>query len=173
MKKTALENYIRDIPGFPKPGILFRDITPLLGNKQALDAAINLLSDKFKNKKIDVVVAAEARGFILAGAVANKLNAGFVPVRKKNKLPYKTYQASYSLEYGIDTLEIHRDAFKPGSRVLILDDLLATGGTVRAIIDLVRQLGGKIIGICFLIELTQLAGRGRLKGYPVYSLIRY
>ena len=173
MKKTALKIYIRDIPGFPKPGILFRDITPLLGNKQALDAAINLLSDKFKNKKIDVVVAAEARGFILAGAVANKLNAGFVPVRKKNKLPYKTYQASYSLEYGIDTLEIHRDAFRPGSRVLILDDLLATGGTVKAIIDLIKKMDGKIIGICFLIELTALGGRKKLRGYPVYSLIKY
>ena len=118
------------------------------------------------------MVAAEARGFILAGAVAQRLNAGFVPVRKKGKLPSKTYQASYSLEYGVDTLEIHQDAFKPGARVLILDDLLATGGTVKAIIDLVKQLNGKIIGICFLIELTELNGRKKLKGYPAYSLIK-
>ena len=173
MKKLNLKDYIRNIPNFPKTGILFRDITPLLADKLALNTAINLLSTKFRNKKVDYVVAAEARGFILAGAVAKKLSAGFVPVRKKNKLPFRTHQASYNLEYGVDTLEIHQDAFKPSSRVLILDDLLATGGTVRAIIDLVRQLGGKIIGICFLIELTALAGRRKLKGYPVYSLIKY
>jgi adenine phosphoribosyltransferase len=173
MRKLNLKSYIRNIPGFPKPGILFRDITPLLSDKYALKAAINLLSARVKDKKVDVVVAAEARGFILAGAVAQKLNAGFVPVRKKGKLPWKTNCATYSLEYGVDTLEVHQDAFKPGSRVLILDDLLATGGTVKAIIDLVKQLGGKIIGICFLIELTELNGREKLKGYPVYSLIKY
>ncbi len=173
MKKRDLKSYIRSIPGFPKPGILFRDITPLLGDKHALRAVINLLSARFRNKKIDVVVAAEARGFILAGAVAQKINAGFVPVRKKGKLPWKTYSTTYSLEYGVDTLEMHRDAFKQGSRVLILDDLLATGGTVKAIIDLVKQLRGKIIEICFLIELTELNGREKLKGYPVYSLIKY
>ena len=173
MKKPNLKEYIRNIPDFPKPGILFRDITPLLSDKRALRVAINLLSVKFKGKGVDVVVAAEARGFILAGAVAQRLRAGFIPVRKKGKLPWKTNSATYSLEYGVDILEIHQDAFKPGARVLILDDLLATGGTVRAIIDLVRQLRGKIIGICFLIELTELGGRKKLKGYPVYSLIKY
>lgn len=167
-----LKNYIRNIADFPKQGILFRDITPLLSDKHALKTVINLLSIKFKDKKIDVVVAAEARGFILGGAVAQKLNAGFIPVRKKGKLPSKIYKASYNLEYGIDTLEIHRDAFKKGTRVLILDDLLATGGTTKAIINLVKQLGGKIAGICFLIELTELNGRKKLKGYPVYSLTK-
>jgi len=173
MKELRLKDYIRDVPGFPKPGILFRDITPLLADKRALRETINLLSSKFKNKKIEVVVAAEARGFILGGAVAHKLNAGFAPVRKKGKLPWETYSADYSLEYGVDSLEIHKDAFKPGARVLILDDLLATGGTVKAIVDLVKQLGGEVIGICFLIELTELNGRQKLKGYPVYSLIKY
>ena len=173
MKELRLKDYIRDVPGFPKPGILFRDITPLLVDKRALREAINLLSSKFKNKKIEVVVAAEARGFILGGAVAHKLNAGFAPVRKRGKLPWETCSADYSLEYGKDSLEIHKDAFKPGARILVLDDLLATGGTVKAIIDLVSQLGGKIVGICFLIELTDLRGRQKLKGYPVYSLIRY
>jgi len=173
LKKTNLKSYIRDVPGFPKAGILFRDITPLLADKQALKAAINLISSKFKDQKIDVVLAAEARGFIIAGAVAERLRSGFVPVRKKGKLPWQTYTATYNLEYGIDALEIHKDAFKPGARVLIIDDLLATGGTARAIIDLVKQLRGKIIGICFLIELTDLNGRKKLKGYPVYSLIRY
>jgi adenine phosphoribosyltransferase len=173
MSQDDLKKYIRNIPDFPKPGILFRDIMPLLSDKRALNIAINLLISEFKDKGIEVVVAAEARGFILAGAVAQGLNAGFVPVRKKNKLPWKTYQASYSLEYGEDTLEIHQDAFKQNARVLILDDLLATGGTVKAIIDLVKQLKGKITGICFLIELTELGGRNKLKGYPVFSLIKY
>lgn len=173
MKKLNLKRYIRNIPNFPKPGILFRDITTLLSDKRALKTGINLLSRKFKHKKIDVVVAAEARGFILAGAVAQRLNAGFVPVRKKGKLPWKTYSATYNLEYGVDTVEIHQDAFKQGARVLILDDLLATGGTAKAIIDLVKQLQGKIIGVCFLIELTELNGRKKLKGHPIYSLIKY
>jgi len=172
MNKINLGSYIRKIPGFPKPGILFRDITPLLSNRRALKTAIALLSAKYKDKRIDAVVAAEARGLIFGGAVAQRLNAGFVPVRKKGKLPSKTCSATYSLEYGQDTLEMHRDAFKPGARVLILDDLLATGGTVKAIIDLVEQLRGRIIGICFLIELTELNGRKKLKGYPIYSLIK-
>ena len=172
-KEINLKDYIRNIPGFPKPGILFRDITTLLNNKQAFKAAINALVKEFKNKKIDIIVAAEARGFIFAGAVADKLNAGFVPVRKKGKLPSKTHSASYSLEYGLDTLEIHQDAFKSGARVLILDDLLATGGTVKAIIDLVEQLKGEIVGICFLVELTALNGRNKLKAYPIHSLIKY
>lgn len=173
MKRLNLKNYIRSIPDFPRPGILFRDITPLLSDKYALREAIRLLSAKFKKKGIDIVVAAEARGFILAGAVAQGLNAGFVPVRKKGKLPGKTYSETYKLEYGVDRFEIHRDAFKKGERVLVLDDLLATGGTARAIVNLVKKLGGKIAGICFLIELGELNGRKKLKGYPVYSLIKY
>ena len=173
VKKSNLKKYIRNIPDFPKRGILFRDITTLLSDKRASKVAINQLSTKFKDKKIDVVVAAEARGFILAAPVAQKINAGFVPVRKKGKLPWRTYKASYSLEYGVDTLEIHQDAFRPGARVLILDDLLATGGTVKAMIDLVKQLRGKIVGICFLIELADLNGRKKLKDYPVRSLIKY
>ncbi|MGD9015208.1 MAG: adenine phosphoribosyltransferase [Candidatus Omnitrophota bacterium] len=172
MSKPNLKKYIRNIPDFPKPGILFRDITPLLADKRALKSAINLLSAKYSGKKVDIVVAAEARGFIFGAAVAQRLNAGFVPVRKKGKLPSKTCFATYSLEYGVDTLEMHEDAFKPGMKVLIVDDLLATGGTVKAIIDLVEQLGGEIIGICFLIELTELGGRKQLKGYPIYSLIK-
>ena len=173
MNKTDFKKYIRNIPDFPKKGILFRDITTLLSNKHALKMTINLLSSEFKDKNIDLVVAAEARGFIFGGAIAAKLNAGFIPVRKKGKLPYKSYSANYNLEYGVDRLEIHQDAFKKGARVLILDDLLATGGTVEAIINLVKQLEGKIIGVCFLIELTDLGGRKNLKEYPVYSLIKY
>ena len=173
MKPLKLKDYIRSIPGFPKPGILFRDITPLLAEPRAFKAAINRLSAKYKNKKIDYVVAAEARGFIFGAAIACRLNAGFVPVRKKGKLPAKVHAAQYCLEYGIDSLEMHQDAFKPQARVLIVDDLLATGGTVAAILDLVKQLKGKVIGICFLIELTDLRGRDKLPGLPIYSLIKY
>lgn len=173
MNKLDLKDYIRDIPDFPRPGILFRDITPLLADRRALREAVDRLSHRFKNKKVDVVVAAEARGFILGGAVARNLNAGFAPVRKKGKLPWDAHSAEYALEYGKDSLEIHKDAFKPGARVLVLDDLLATGGTARAIIDLVKRLGGRIAGVCFLIELTDLRGRRKLKGYPAYSLIKY
>ncbi len=173
VKKIKLENYIRDIPDFPKPGILFRDITTLLKDKQAFRQAVGALSNKYKNKKIDKVVAVEARGFILGGAVAEKLGAGFVPVRKKGKLPWKTNSVTYDLEYGTDTLQMHHDAIEPGDKLLIVDDLLATGGTVKAVTDLVEQLQGKITGIAFLIELTGLKGKDKLKGYPVFSLIKY
>lgn len=173
MKKIKLENYIRNIPDFPKPGILFRDITTLLKDKQAFREAVDALSNKYKNKKIDKVVAVEARGFILGGAVAYKLGVGFAPVRKKGKLPWKTNAVTYDLEYGTDTLEMHHDAIEPGDKVLIVDDLLATGGTVKAVIDLAKQLQGKIIGIAFLIELTDLKGKDKLKDYPVFSLIKY
>jgi len=172
-KKLDLKDYIRNIPDFPKPGILFRDITTLLKDKRVFRLAVNALADKYKNKKIDAVVAVEARGFILGGAIAHKLGAGFVPVRKKGKLPWKTNSVTYDLEYGTDTLEIHHDALCPGNNVLIVDDLLATGGTVKAVTDLVKQFYGKIRGIAFLIELTDLKGRERLKGYPIYSLIKY
>jgi adenine phosphoribosyltransferase len=168
-----LKDFIRNIPDFPKAGILFRDITTLLKDKKAFKQAINLLAKKFKNKKIDCVVAVEARGFILGGAVAERLGAGFVPVRKKGKLPYRTCSITYQLEYGRDTLEIHRDAFRAGSRILIVDDLLATGGTVKAVTDLIEQLKGKVVGITFLVELCDLKGKDKLKGYRVYSLIKF
>jgi adenine phosphoribosyltransferase len=172
-KKNDLSGYIRSIPDYPKPGILFRDITTLLKDKTALRQAVRKLADKYRNKKIDMVVAVEARGFILGGAVAERLNTGFIPVRKKGKLPAKTNSVTYDLEYGTDTLEIHQDAFSPGTRILIIDDLLATGGTVKAVTDLIHQLKGKIIGIAFLIELLDLKGREKLAGFPIYSLIKY
>ena len=171
--RIDLKKHIRNIPDFPKPGILFKDITTLLKNKAAFKQAVDTLVAKYKNKKIDLVVAVEARGFILGGAIAHRLGAGFVPVRKKGKLPYRTNSATYELEYGRDTLEIHHDAIVSDERVLIVDDLLATGGTVKAVTDLVNQLKGKIVGIAFLIELKDLKGIAKLKGYPVYSLIKF
>lgn len=173
MKKLKLENYIRNIPDFPKLGILFKDITTLLKDKKAFSQAVDLLSKKYKNKKIDKVAAVEARGFILGGAIACRLGAGFVPIRKKGKLPWKTNSVTYDLEYGKDTLEIHHDAIEPGDKILIVDDLLATGGTAKAVTDLLEQLQGKIAGIAFLIELTDLKGRDKLKDCPIFSLIKY
>jgi len=173
MKNIDLKNSIRSIPDFPKQGILFRDITTLLSDKKAFKCAVDSLADKFKNKKIDTVVAVEARGFIFGGALAHKLGAGFVPVRKKGKLPWKTESVTYDLEYGKDTLEIHRDAIAADKKILIVDDLLATGGTVKAVADLIKQLKGKISAIAFLIELKDLKGKEKLKGYSVYSLIKY
>lgn len=172
-KSLELKNYIRNIPDFPKAGILFRDITTLLKDKKAFKFALDALVNKYKNKRIDKVVAVEARGFILGGAIAHRLNAGFVPVRKTGKLPWKTNSVTYDLEYGTDTLQIHHDAIGVDDKVLIVDDLLATGGTVKAVTDLVKQLQGKIVGIAFLIELTDLKGKDKLKDYPVYSLIKY
>ncbi|MFC1804777.1 adenine phosphoribosyltransferase [Candidatus Omnitrophota bacterium] len=168
-----LEAYIRDIPDFPKKGIIFKDITTLLKDKDAFAAALRALADKYKDQKIDSVLAVEARGFIFGGAIAEKLGAGFVPVRKKGKLPAKTQSITYSLEYGTDTLEIHEDAIKPGDKILIIDDLLATGGTSKAVCDLVKQLKGEVAGIAFLIELEFLKGRDKLKDYPLFSLIKY
>lgn len=172
-KKMNLAKTIRNIPDFPKPGILFRDITTLLADKKAFKAAINALVKKYKNKKIDYVVAVEARGFILGGALAKDLDAGFIPVRKKGKLPWKTDSVTYNLEYGTDTLEMHQDALEPESRVLIIDDLLATGGTVEAVAELVESQRAKIVAIAFIIELVDLKGRGKLKDYPVFSLIKF
>lgn len=169
---TDLKKYIRDIPGFPKPGIIFKDITPLLKDAEAFRAAVDELAKGFEEEKIDAVVSVEARGFIFGSAVAYKLKTGIVPVRKKGKLPYKALSATYDLEYGQDTLAIHEDALKAGSRVLIVDDLLATGGTTRAVIELVEKLGAKVSGVAFVIELTALNGREKLKGYPVTSLIK-
>ncbi len=168
-----LEEQIRAIADFPKKGILFRDITTLLGEKKAFRKSINDLAKIVKGKKIDCIVSVESRGFIFGGALAYKLNCGFVPVRKPGKLPAKTYRYSYSLEYGKDTLEIHRDAFLPGAKVLVLDDLLATGGTALASAKLVEKLGGEVKAMIFLIELGALGGRKKIKKYPVYSLIKY
>lgn len=167
-----LKGFIRDIPGFPKEGIIFKDITTLLKNKEKFRKSVDLLAAEFKNEKVDYVLSVEARGLIFGAAVAYKLGAGMVPVRKKGKLPHKTHAVTYDLEYGKDTLEIHQDAFEKGARVLIVDDLLATGGTVRAVTELVEKMGGKIVGIAFLIELTALKGREKLKGYKVTSLIK-
>lgn len=174
MKKSCdLKKYIRDIPDFPKAGIIFKDITTLLKDKNAFKLAVDKLVDKYKGKKIDKVLAVEARGFILGGALANRLKAGFIPVRKKGKLPWKTHSVTYDLEYGTDTLEMHHDAIEPGENILIVDDLLATGGTVNAVTNLVKQHQGKISGIAFLIELGFLKGREKLKGLPIYSLIKF
>lgn len=168
-----LADTIRNIPDFPKQGILFRDITTLLNNKKAFAVAVDKLCEKYKNRKIDKVVAVEARGFILGGAIAHRLGAGFVPVRKKGKLPWKVSSVTYDLEYGTDTLEMHNDAITPGEKVLIVDDLLATGGTVKAVTDLVRKMQGKIKGIAFLVELVDLGGKKKLKDYPIFSLIKF
>ena len=173
MKIDNLKKYIRDIPDFPKQGIIFKDITTLLKDKKAFNHTINFLAKNYFKENIDLVVAVESRGFIFGGALAYKLGAGFVPVRKKGKLPYKTKSATYSLEYGTVTLEIHEDAIKPNSRVLILDDLLATGGTINAVTELVKQQQGNIVGICFVIELAFLNGKDKLSNYPVYSLIKF
>lgn len=168
-----LKRKIRDIPDFPKPGILFRDITPLLADGRAFRQAIDYIGERYEERKIDVVVGVEARGFIMGAALAYKLRAGNILIRKHGKLPYKTHRTTYALEYGTDTLEIHQDAFKRGQRVLIADDLLATGGTISAAVDLVKQLGGEIVELAFLIELTALKGRERLKEYPVFCLLQY
>lgn len=167
-----LKKYIRDIPGFPKPGIIFKDITTLLKEGKAFKKAVDILAAELKGRKAQVVLSVESRGFIFGAALAYKLGLGIVPIRKPGKLPHEKHTITYDLEYGKDTLEIHKDAFKKGDKVLIVDDLLATGGTTRAVIDLVEKMGGQIVGIAFLIELLQLKGRDKLKGYPVYSLIK-
>jgi len=168
-----LRGYVRDIPDFPSPGILFRDITPLLLDPRALDAAVARLTQYARDLDIDIVVAAEARGFILGGALARSLHAGFVPARKRGKLPHDTVSAEYTLEYGVDALEMHADAFAGGARVLIHDDLLATGGTARALAELVGHLGGEVMACVFLVELLSFEGRRQLADYQVHSLIQY
>ncbi len=173
MAIDELKQRIREIPDFPKAGILFRDITPLLSDGRAFHQTIDYLGERYVNRQVDIVVGVEARGFIMGAALAYKLGAGNALVRKQGKLPFKTNRATYALEYGTDTLEIHQDAIKPGQRVVLADDLLATGGTISAAADLVRQLGGEIIELAFLIELTALQGRDRLKGLPVFSLIQF
>ena len=168
-----LRAYVRDIRDFPRPGIVFKDITPLLLDPRAIDAAVARLAQFATQLEIDLVVAAEARGFILGGALARALGAGFVPARKPGKLPQEVISSEYALEYGIDALEVHADALAGGPRVLIHDDLLATGGTASAVCDLVKRLGGEIVACAFLIELTFLKGRERLAPNHVHSLIRY
>lgn len=167
-----LAGKIRNVPDFPKKGILFKDITTLLKDGTAFKTAVDQIRSHFAGRDVDVVVCMESRGFIIGAPLAYSLGAGFVPVRKPGKLPAACIKEEYALEYGTSALEIHEDAIQPGQRVLIVDDLLATGGTVRATIDLVERLGGKPIGIAFLIELTSLNGRSRLEGYEVFSLIR-
>ena len=170
---VPLKDVIRNIPDFPKKGIVFRDITPLLADPAALSQAVDGLAEPFRNSRVDVVVGAEARGFIFGPAVAYRLGVGFVPVRKPGKLPYETLSESYDLEYGTDTLEIHKDGIRPGQRVLMVDDLLATGGTMAACCRLVESLGGEIVGCAFVVELSFLTGRDKLGGYEVVSLVDY
>jgi len=166
-----LRGYIRDIADFPQTGIVFRDITPLMADAKALDEAVRQLADIARPLNPDVVVAAEARGFLLGAALARELGAGFVLARKPGKLPYETERAEYLLEYGSDALEVHTDALANGSRVLVHDDLLATGGTAKALCELVEQLGGEVVGCAFLIELGFLGGRERLADYDVHALM--
>jgi adenine phosphoribosyltransferase len=170
---VGLRERIRDVPGFPKPEIVFKDITPLLGDPAALDAAVAALAALTRPLEPDVVIAAEARGFILGPALARELGAGFVPARKPGRLPRETHSAEYQLEYGADSLEIHTDAIPDGARVLVHDDLLATGGTARALCDLAGAAGGEAVGAAFLIELAFLDGRESLGEIPVHALIGY
>jgi adenine phosphoribosyltransferase len=168
-----LKGRIRDVPDFPTAGIVFRDLTPLLGDAEALRFVVDTLADAFAGRRVDKVVGIEARGFIVAAPVAFRLGAGLVPVRKPGKLPWRTESEEYVLEYGVDRLEIHADAVDPGDSVLIVDDVIATGGTARATARLVERLGGTVAGLGFLVELTFLAGREKLEGYDVVSLVTY
>ncbi len=168
-----LKKLIRDIPDFPRPGIMFRDITPLLADADGLKLSVNLIGRQFQNKNIDKVVGIESRGFIFGTAIAYYLKVGFVPIRKPKKLPWQTIQQKYDLEYGQDAVEIHADALSPGQRVLVVDDLLATGGTLFASCQLIERLKAKVIGIAVLIELAPLKGREKLKDYDIFSLMKY
>jgi len=173
MSAETLRAKIREIPDFPKPGILFYDITTLLKDPESFKHAIDLMLEPFREDRVDLVVGMESRGFIFSAPMAYQLGAGLVPVRKLGKLPAETLTVEYALEYGSNTLEIHRDAIMPGQRVLIVDDLLATGGTVRGTIDLVERLKGEVVGLAFLVELEFLKGRDRLDGRRVHSVVRY
>ena len=168
-----LAEFIRNVPDFPIKGIQFKDITPLLQNPKAFKQAVDVLAARYEGQQVDHVVSIESRGFIFGAPLAYKLGAGFVPIRKPGKLPAETIDVEYSLEYGTNTLEMHTDAIQPGQRVLLVDDLLATGGSARAAIDLIERLGGIVIGIAFLIELEFLKGTERLDGYDVFSIIRF
>jgi adenine phosphoribosyltransferase len=173
MTAEELRARIREVPDFPKPGILFYDITTLLKDAASYKDAVDLMVKPYKDAQVDIVVGMESRGFIFSGPIAYQLRAGLVPVRKLGKLPAETVSVEYALEYGSNTLEIHKDAIQPGQRVLIVDDLLATGGTVRGTIELVERLKGQIVGLDFLVELTFLKGRERLTGYKATSVIQY
>jgi adenine phosphoribosyltransferase len=168
-----LRDYIRDILDFPTPGIVFKDVTPMLLDPKAFDHAVTLLAEHARPLGVDLIVAAEARGFVFGGALARELGVGFVPARKPGKLPHETVSVRYGLEYGVDELQLHADAVRGGTRVLIHDDLLATGGTSKAKVDLVEQLGGRIAGCSFVVELAFLEGRKTLAGYDVHALVRY
>ena len=172
-QRINLQQYIRSIPDWPKPGILFRDITPLLADPKAFAAAVDALCEGFTKADVDYVAAVEARGFIFGAAVASKLKVGFVPIRKKGKLPFKTESITYALEYGTDTLQVHSDAIEKGSKILMVDDLLATGGTMAAACKLIEKIGGQIVAISFLIELADLAGREKLGKYNIKTVISY
>jgi adenine phosphoribosyltransferase len=173
MSNEALAAKIRDVPDFPKPGIVFKDIMPLVADPASLHETIDLLSEWARPREPDIILGAEARGFIFGGALAYELGCGFVAARKPGKLPWKTVEATYELEYGTDSLQVHADSLVAGQRVIVLDDVLATGGTARAKIDLVEQLGGTVAGALFVIELTFLNGREKLAGYDVHALISY
>lgn len=172
-QEIRLEQYIRNIADYPKKGILFRDITPLLADAKAFSAAVEALCDDFTQSGIDYIAAVEARGFIFGATCAEKLGAGFIPIRKKGKLPFETESITYDLEYGTDTLEVHKDALKAGARVLMIDDLLATGGTMAAGCKLIEKIGGQIVSIACLVELRGLHGRDKLTGYEIKSIISY
>ncbi len=171
--KKDLKAIIRNVPDFPKKGIVFRDITPLIGDKEAFKYVIDELVRRYADNKVDYIVSVESRGFIFGAALAYVIGCGLIPVRKKGKLPYKTHEITYDLEYGRDTLQIHTDAIEKGKRVLVLDDLLATGGTTLAAIDLVRKMEGEIVEAAFVIELEFLKGREKIKDTPVFSLVKY
>jgi adenine phosphoribosyltransferase len=171
--KEDFSQYYRIIPDFPRPGIKFLDITGLLKNGPAFKQAVDTIADHYKKQKIDTVVCMEARGFLLGSALAYRLGAGLVPVRKKGKLPWKVYRKSYSLEYGTDQLEIHQDGIEPGKNILIVDDVIATGGTITAVADLVKEMKGNIAGTAFLVELVDLKGREKIKDLPIFALVKY
>src|SRR3954452_17645693 len=173
VSSADLQQAIRNIPDFPKPGIQFKDITPVLSDARLFAASIDLLTEGFAPGSVDAIIGIDARGFIFAAASALKLKAGFIPVRKKGKLPYSTYEQSYDLEYGTNTIALHTDAVKPGSRVVLIDDLLATGGTAEAAAALLKKIGADILEVNFLIELSFLNGREKLKGFPLRSLVTY
>ena len=173
LNMDVLKKKIRHIPDFPKPGVLFYDITTLLQDREGFKQVVEVLAGPYLDKPVDVVVGIESRGFILGGAVADRLGAGFSPVRKPGKLPSRTVRETYELEYGTDCLEMHDDAVRPGQRVLIVDDVIATGGTAKATAALVRRLGGEVVGLAFLIELLALNGRSRLAGENVYTVLQY
>ena len=172
-RRALLRARVRDVPDFPKPGILFRDLTPLMGDGVALREAVDLLAEAAVRHRPELIVAIESRGFIFGAPVAASLGVGFVPVRKPGKLPHKTRRRSYDLEYGTDALEMHADAVVEGARVVIVDDLLATGGTAAATVELVREIGGQVVGAAFVVELELLRGRDRLAGIPVDALLMY